>query len=78
MPRYFFHIRENGTLIEDEEGSLLASPEEAHLEALKAAREILAEKLLAGQVVDGGRFEIADEDGQTIDTVLFRSAMRTE
>ena len=48
MPRYFLHLRVDARLIEDPDGSLLANLEEAHLEAVHGAKDILAEQLRCG------------------------------
>jgi hypothetical protein len=41
MPRYFFHLRDHGTLQEDPEGTDLADDEAARTEALQSARGLL-------------------------------------
>ena len=53
MQRYYFHIRKGDTLEEDIEGAEFPSPYAAREEAIQAAREILAERVLTGQLVDG-------------------------
>jgi hypothetical protein len=78
MPRYYFHIRKDGHLEEDHEGAVFPSLDDACEEALQAAREMLAEKVLANDVIDGQQFEISDEDGYLLQTVPFRSALRLE
>ena len=40
MPLFYFHLRENGTVIEDEEGMDLPDVGAAELEAVKSATEI--------------------------------------
>ena len=76
MARYFFNIRDGKTLIEDPDGTDLPNLDAARVEALAAARDILAERLRADQIVDGQRFEIMDEHGTLLDVVKFRDAMR--
>lgn len=76
MKRFFFHIRDGATLIEDPEGSVLPNIEAAREEAMQAARKILASKILAGEVVDGQTFEIIDETGAMCATLPFKDAMR--
>lgn len=75
MPRFFLHIRDGATLIEDFEGSDLPNVEAACREAIEAAREILASKLLAGAVVDGQTFEITDESGVIRATLSLKDAI---
>ena len=75
MPRYFFHVRNDREFIEDQEGTVLPSVVHARQEAVLAAREILAERLLAGHPINGDVFEIAGEDGAIVDSVPFRSVL---
>jgi hypothetical protein len=76
MPRFFFHIRNGNDYVADEEGTEVANLAAAEEEASEAAREILAERLLNGEVLDGQTFEIVDEDGRILKTVPFRSVIR--
>jgi hypothetical protein len=76
MPKFYFHIVDGTELIEDPDGSELADLETARAEALQSARHLLADKVRAGQVVDGQRFEIRDADGHLLATVPFRDAIR--
>ena len=78
MPRYFFHIRKNGILEEDPEGAELPTLDAARNEAILAAREILAERVLQGQALDGDCFVISQEDGTVLVEVSFKSAFRLE
>lgn len=76
MPRFFFHIRDGATLIEDPDGSDLPDLAAAHEEAVQGARSILAEKLKAGEVIDGQRFEITSEDGVVLAILPFKNVIR--
>ena len=76
MPRYHFHIRENGILREDAEGEEFEDIEHATEEAVRAARELLPEKVAAGALIDGQVFEITDELGSIVQKVSFRSVLR--
>lgn len=76
MPRFYFHVRHDDELDEDPEGAELESLEQAEDEAVKAAREILAEKVAKGDEVDGHRFEITSEAGEVLKVVPFRSVLR--
>jgi len=78
MPRYFFHVRDRDGLSLDEEGVELASDDRARAEAMQAAREMLAEKILKGEIVDGARFEVIRIDGVVIATIPVRSALRLD
>jgi hypothetical protein len=61
MPLFYFHVRKDGLLEKDPEGIGLDSIKKAKEEAIQGAREILAEKLPAGEVVDGQSFVITSE-----------------
>lgn len=76
MPRYYFHIRSSDGLIPDPDGTELPDLPAAHAEAVSAARELLANLLRAGKVLDGQTFEISDDRGQVLDRLPFRSVLR--
>ena len=78
MPRYYFHVREGETFVEDPDGVILADLAAAHQEAFKAAREILSEWVLKGKRINGQEFVICDESGQPIAQIPFRSALHIE
>ena len=62
--------------ITDHEGVELPDIVSAKGEAEQAAHEILADKVRAGAVVDGQKFEIYDAWGNHMISVPFRSALR--
>jgi hypothetical protein len=77
MPIYFFHLRRSGKTILDPDGTLLASPEEAHRAAVLDARDLIIAVLNTEDAVplaDG--IEIADESGVIMRTVSFKDALR--
>jgi len=74
MPRYYFHVREGNRVMEDPDGGAFLDLQAARDEALAAAREMLAERLKAGRVLDGQQIDICDEAGATLATVRFREA----
>ncbi|CCM75127.1 DUF6894 family protein [Rhizobium mesoamericanum] len=76
MTRYFFHVRDGDDLVEDTEGVELWDSTSAREEAIRAAREMLAEKLLSGERVDGELFEVTDESGRVVETIPFKSVMK--
>jgi len=76
MPRFYLHIVDRATIIEDPDGSELPDLEAAIAEALQSARHLLADKVRAGDVVDGQKFEIRDSHGILLATVPFRDAIR--
>ncbi|MGD9478427.1 DUF6894 family protein [Shinella sp. G-2] len=75
MPRYFFHIRDKDNLEIDPEGLEFPDLESAVIDARMAAKEMLAERLMAGEQLDGQRLEITDERGATLETITFRSVL---
>jgi hypothetical protein len=48
MPQFYFHVRSNGTLVEDQAGSAYQSASEACTFAVGAMPGLLAEALQAG------------------------------
>jgi hypothetical protein len=76
MPRFYFHIIDGQKRIEDPDGSELADLETARSEALKSARDLLADKVRYGHIVDGQQFEIRDANGTVLATIPFRDAIR--
>jgi hypothetical protein len=78
MPKYYFHIRDGNELEVDRDGTDFESLDVAVNDARTAAREIMAEKLLSGEMLDGQRFEITDEEGVLVETVTFRSALNLQ
>lgn len=76
MPRYFLHIRDGEQMIRDDEGVELPSVVSAKGEAEDAARELLADKVRAGEIIDGQEFEICDAWGNRMLTVPFKSVLK--
>jgi hypothetical protein len=76
MTKFFFHTRDGDHYTKDEEGTDLPDLEAAHDEAVLAAREMMAEMLITGKLVDGQQFEIATEDGTVVEIFAFKSALR--
>ncbi len=76
MARYFFHIRDGERLSKDPEGADFENLDAARVEAVKSARELLSQKVLNGEEVDGQAFELTAEDGTVIDRVPFRDVLR--
>ncbi|WP_427026323.1 DUF6894 family protein (plasmid) [Aureimonas ureilytica] len=74
--RYHLHIRNGDVLIEDLEGEEFPDLDTARREAVRCVRELLAERLRRGDVLDGEAMEIWDETGRLVDSVSFRSQLR--
>ncbi len=75
MTRYYFHVRSAAGLDHDPEGAEFEDIAAANREALQAAREMVAEMVLAGDKIDGNQFEITDEAGIVVSTVPFKAAV---
>lgn len=76
MPKYYFHIRDGDELEVDDTGAEFANLELAVSDAKLSAKEIIADLLMAGDVVDGQQFEISDNRGEIVATIPFRSVLR--
>lgn len=77
MPRYFFHIYDDTTTI-DEDGLELPGVAVAKWEALRGARDLAADQVLRGRLNLAHRIEVADDTGGIIGTVTFRDAVTVE
>jgi len=69
MRRFYFHLRLGEKVIADEEGSDLPDVAAARLEALAAARCILANAIRSGTENIPEAFVIADSEGRELETV---------
>lgn len=78
MPRYFFHIKSDDDFVEDPEGVELTGDVEARQEAIDAAREILSERVLKGDVIDGHVFEVCDASGTKVFSLPFRGVLNLD
>jgi hypothetical protein len=76
MGRYFFNLRAGANYIPDPVGQEHADLEEAKEEAVVAAREIVAEQVKTGEVIEQGEFEITDASGALCLTLPFREVLR--
>ena len=76
MPKYYFHIRNGKELEVDDVGTDFASLEVAVSDAKLAAREMISELLMAGEILDGQQFEIMDNRGEVVAKVPFQSVLR--
>jgi hypothetical protein len=75
MPRFFVNVRDGDYLTRDVEGIEVADLEAARVDALAAAREILAEAIKAGRGQDNRQYEITDEAGQVLALVPLTDAL---
>ena len=70
MPRFYFHLFNDITSI-DEEGSELPTESAARQRAETNAREMAAESVREGHLVLSHRIEVGNELGEKIATVRF-------
>ena len=75
MQKFYFHIRGHHLRLEDPDGAEFPDLAAAHSEAIATIREILAEKLRCGDVIDGQKLEICDDKGTVFETIPFRSVL---
>jgi len=64
MARYYFYIKAGTDLIKDLEGSEHASTDDARVQALKTARELLSDAIKSAKSLGADAIVIADEQGQ--------------
>ncbi|WP_313607156.1 DUF6894 family protein [Rhizobium sp.] len=76
MVRLFFHIREGNRMSKDQEGAEFENVEAARMEAVRSARELLSQRVLNGEEIDGQVFELTGDDGTVMATVRFRDVLR--
>ena len=77
MPRFFFHIRD-GESVEDPDGMFLPDARTARLEAIRSARDIMAEDIRRGRLSLSSSIEVTDENGEPILAVPFREVVDIE
>ncbi|SHH62463.1 DUF6894 family protein [Bradyrhizobium erythrophlei] len=75
MGRYYFHIRLREQLITDLEGSDFCDLAAARLEALAAARHILADAIRSGNENIPDAFVLADSEGRELESVPLASVL---
>ncbi|HEX3674652.1 MAG TPA: hypothetical protein VHU87_10295 [Rhizomicrobium sp.] len=75
MPRYYFHIREGGNLVEDEEGAEVPDLEAAKSEARASARDLAIDEIRNERRVNGRVIEVADGYGKTLATIAIRDVV---
>ena len=66
MPRYFFHLKNDTTVVFDEEGLFLPNVEAMRAEVARSVREIISEPKFGQHGLCGQELEIADEHGRTV------------
>jgi len=75
MPTYYFHIRENGTLIRDPDGLELPDLDAARVECKILILSVLREEQIDEEFSANRQFQVEDETGRTVLLVPFRLAL---
>lgn len=73
--RYFFHLRESGGLVLDDEGIDLPDFDAVTAAAIAGARSVIAGEALAGKIPIGAVIEVDDEHGRRVLDLPFREAV---
>ena len=77
MPRFFFHVHDDFEA-KDEEGLELPDAKAARDGAIRSARALMCDALMAGRLVLRHRIDIADAQHTVIDTVHFGDVVQIE
>ena len=78
MPRYYIHIYNDADMI-DEDGMELRDLPAAKYEAIRGARSIMADHLVAGRPLKlFHRVEIANAEGKVLAVIPFRELVTIE
>ena len=75
MARFYFHLDEDGSIVEDFEGIDLLDLAAARASALQAARGIMAHDIEHGRLSLSTYIAIADADGRYLEQLVFRDAV---
>ncbi len=78
MPRYFFHVSLEGSLIPDPDGQLLPDADAAWEQARDLARDLMRSDL--GQPVNwfACHFEVSNEEGEVVLEFPFAEAIEVD
>ena len=77
MPRFYFHVFNHETTIDDE-GAELPDLESARANAVSAARDLICESVKKGHLNLDHRIEVTDEKNARLLTVTFRESFTLE
>ena len=76
MPMYFFHIKENGDVLYDDEGSDHPDLDAAREEAIEGIRQIISDAVLTGSPLGLDReMHVVDDARNTQLKVMFREVI---
>jgi len=75
MPRYFLHLHECGTILEDLEGQECTSLDHARDVAVENARDIMIGEMRAGRLCLGCYISIATASAEEVARIRFSEAV---
>jgi hypothetical protein len=75
MTRFYFSVVTAAGKIIDQEGTELSDLAAARVEAIKDARSLMSEAILAGNDISGRSIEIGDDSGKILLVVSFADAI---
>ena len=76
MPLFYFHIKENGDVLYDDEGSDHPDLDAAREEAIEGIRKIISNAILTGSPLGLDRgMHVDDDAGHTLLKILYREVV---
>ena len=75
MPHFYLHLRDGERLLKDPDGREFPSLDEARIEAMLSARELISARVLAGRKPNHSKFEITDASDNVVLIVWFEEAI---
>jgi hypothetical protein len=76
MPLFFFHIKQNGDVLDDDEGSDHPDLDAAREEAIEGIRQIISDAVLTGSPLGLDReMHVDDDAGHTLLKIMFREVV---
>lgn len=73
--RYYLDVYHDESVVRDPEGREFETMEEARLEALASAREMMAASLVAGQFMFDRSIRVRNEQGDNVSVLRFEDAL---
>lgn len=75
MPRFFFTVISGKNVLDDQEGSVLPSLDQAIEEAVKDARALMSDAILQGRDISEGCIIIRNAQQEVLTVVRFADAL---
>lgn len=77
MPRFFLHLIDRA-VVRDDVGMEFDDADQAREEAIRSARDIMADQVRQGRLSLRDRIEVEDEAGNAVLTLAFRDAVQLQ